>query len=64
MGSLDENVGGLMRRLIGWLVASVTGYAGWWLGSKIGFATGFLVSVLAAGFGMYVGYRWFDQNLK
>jgi len=55
---------GTMRALIGWLAAVVASYAGWWLGSKIGFATGVMASVVAAGFGMYAGYRWFDQNLK
>jgi len=59
-----ERWGGTMRGLIGWLAASVAGYAGWWLGSKNGFATGVMASVLAAGFGMYAAYRWFDQNLK
>lgn len=53
-----------MRGLIGWLAAGVAGYAGWWLGAKTGFATGVMVSVVAAGVGMYAGYRWFDQNLK
>jgi hypothetical protein len=23
-----------------------------------------MLSVVAAGVGMYVGYRWFDQNLR
>ena len=53
-----------MRALIGWLAAGVARCVGWWLGSKIGFATGVMASVVAAGFGMYAGYRWFDQNLK
>lgn len=53
-----------MRGLIGWLAAFLTGSAGWWLGSKIGFGTGVMVSVVAAGVGMYAGYRWFDANLK
>jgi hypothetical protein len=53
-----------MRGLIGWLAALLAGSAGWWLGSKVGFAVGVLLSVLAAGVGMYVGYRWFDRNLR
>ena len=53
-----------MRALIGWLSASLAGSAGWWLGSKIGFGTGVMLSVVAAGVGMYIGYRWFDANLK
>ena len=53
-----------MRALIGWLAALIAGYAGWWLGSKAGFAAAVLLSVVAAGVGMYAGYRWFDQNLR
>jgi hypothetical protein len=53
-----------MRGLIGWLAAFCAGYAGWWLGSRVGFATAIMVSVLASGVGLYLGYRWFDENLK
>lgn len=50
--------------LIGWLAAFLAGYAGWWLGSKISFATGVVLSVVASGVGLYAGYRWFDRNLR
>lgn len=53
-----------MRGLIGWLAALVASYAGWWLGSKIGLATGVMTSVVGGGFGMYAGYRWYDRNLR
>jgi hypothetical protein len=53
-----------MRRLIGWLAAFLAGWAGWWLGSKIGFAAGVMFSAVSAGVGMYAGYRWFDRNLR
>ncbi len=53
-----------MRALIGWLAAFLAGSAGWWLGVKVGFAAGVMLSVVAAGVGMYAGYRWFDRNLK
>lgn len=53
-----------MRALIGWLAAFFAGSAGWWLGSKIGFGTGVMLSVVTAGAGMYAGHRWFDANLK
>jgi hypothetical protein len=53
-----------MRGLIGWLAAFGAGYAGWWLGSKVGFATGVMVSAVASGVGLYFGCRWFDANLK
>jgi hypothetical protein len=55
---------GTMRALIGWLAAFVAGWAGWWLGAKAGFAAGVMLSVVAGGVGMYVGYRWFDRNLR
>ena len=53
-----------MRALIGGLAAFLAGSAGWWLGSKIGFATGVMLSAVTAGVGMYAGYLWFDRNLK
>lgn len=53
-----------MRMILGWLGATLAGWLGWWLGSFIGFATAMLVSVLAGAFGLYLGFRWFDQNLK
>jgi hypothetical protein len=53
-----------MRGLIGWLAAFLAGYAGWWLGSKAGFAAGVMLSVVASGGGLYAGSRWFDQNLR
>lgn len=52
-----------MKRILGLLAASFGGWAGWWLGSKVGFATGVLLSVFASGAGMYAAYRWFDDNL-
>ena len=53
-----------MRALIGWLTAFLAGWAGWWLGSQIGFAAGVMFSAVTAGVGMYAGYRWFDRNLR
>jgi hypothetical protein len=49
--------------MIGWLGAFLAGSAGWWLGAKVGFATGVMLSAVAAGVGMYAAYRWFDRNL-
>jgi hypothetical protein len=53
-----------MRGILGLLGAFVAGSAGWWLGAKVGFATGVMLSVVASGAGMYAGYRWFDAHLK
>lgn len=52
-----------MKRILGGLAASLGGWAGWWLGSRVGFATGVLLSVFSAGACMYAAYRWFDDNL-
>jgi hypothetical protein len=53
-----------MRTIIGWLSASLLGSAGWWLGARIGLGSAVVVSAIAGGFGLYLGFRWFDQNLK
>jgi len=52
-----------VRAIIGWLAAFIVGSAGWWLGQKIGFATAVILSAVGTGVGLYVGYRWFDDNL-
>jgi len=53
-----------MRLIIGWLVSCLMGSVGWWLGAKIGFGTGLVLSTVGSGGGLWVGFRWFDQNLK
>ena len=53
-----------MRGLIGWLAAFLAGSAGWWLGAKVGLGTAVVLGAVATGVGMYVGYRWYNRNLK
>lgn len=53
-----------MRGMIGWLAAFLVGSAGWWLGAKVGLGTAVVLGAVASGVGLYVGYRWFDRNLK
>jgi hypothetical protein len=53
-----------VRALIGWLAAFLAGSAGWWLGAKVGLGTAVVLGAVATGVGLYVGYRWYDQNLK
>lgn len=53
-----------MRGLIGWLSAFLAGSAGWWLGAKVGLGTAFVLGAVAGGVGLYIGFRWFDTNLK
>lgn len=52
-----------MRTLIGWGTATLCSGIGWWLGAHIGLGTAVVVSSIAGGFGLYGGYRWFDENL-
>jgi len=52
-----------MKRILGLLGAFIGGWVGWWLGARLNFAVGILLSVFAAGAGMYVAYRWFDEHL-
>jgi hypothetical protein len=44
--------------------AFLAGCAGWWLGTKAGLGMAVLLGAVASGIGLYVGHRWFDQNLK
>lgn len=51
-----------MTKLLGFVGATVGGYAGWALGAMGGTFTAFVVSMIGTGFGMYWGRRW-GQNL-
>ncbi|MEI2790942.1 MAG: hypothetical protein V9E93_19075 [Steroidobacteraceae bacterium] len=53
-----------LRGLIGWMGAFLVGSAGWWLGAKAGLGIAVVLGAVASGVGLYVGHRWFDQNLK
>ena len=46
-----------MKRFFAFLGATVGGYAGWQLGAPAGLLTGYLVSVVGSGAGIYVGIR-------
>ncbi|HLB85726.1 MAG TPA: hypothetical protein VJK00_13390, partial [Steroidobacteraceae bacterium] len=52
-----------MKRILGLLGAVLGGWLGWWLGARLGLAVGILLSVLTSGAGMYLAYRWYDENL-
>ena len=52
-----------MRAIIGWLAAFIVGSIGWWLGRKVGLGTAVVLSAVGTGFGLWAGYRWFDDNL-
>ncbi len=52
-----------MGKLAAFLGATVGGASGGWLGAKYGTMTGFFLSVLGTGIGIYLGKRWGDQYL-
>lgn len=46
-----------MSKLIGFIGATIGSYAGWALGSRFGIMTSFVLSIVGAGLGIYVGRR-------
>jgi uncharacterized membrane protein YeaQ/YmgE (transglycosylase-associated protein family) len=46
-----------MTKLLGFVGATVGGYAGWALGALAGPFTAFMVSMIGSGVGMYYGRR-------
>jgi uncharacterized protein YcfJ len=46
-----------MIKLMGFLGATIGGYAGWALGARFGTMTAFMVSMVGTGLGIYVGRR-------
>ncbi len=49
--------GGDVRKLFGFLGATIGGYAGWYAGAMIGFMTAFIVSMIGTGVGIYLANR-------
>lgn len=52
-----------MRTILGWGMASIASAVAWWLGAYINLGAAVILSAIAGGFGLYWGYRWFDENL-
>jgi len=46
-----------MGKLFSFLGATIGGYAGWFLGAKVGFMTAFVLSIVGTGIGIYYGRR-------
>ena len=46
-----------MRKLFSFLGATILGYAGWFIGARVGITTAFIVSMVGTGFGMYYGSK-------
>jgi hypothetical protein len=53
-----------MRTLIGWLGAFLLGSLGWWLGARLGLGVAVVFGAVASGTGLWLGYRWYDRNLR
>lgn len=50
-----------MQKLLGFVGASVIGSVGWWAGARVGVMTGFFLSMLGTGVGLYAGRRIADH---
>ena len=46
-----------MLKFYSFIGATVGSYAGWAIGSPVGFTTAFMVSMVGTGFGIYFGRR-------
>jgi hypothetical protein len=44
-------------KLIGFVGATVGGYAGWYLGAPVGLMTAFMLSMVGTGAGLYLGRK-------
>lgn len=43
--------------MLGFIGATVGGYAGWALGARFGTMTAFIISIIGTGIGIYAGNR-------
>ena len=52
-----------MTKLLAFLVGSIAGTIGWWLGAKIGIMTAIALSLIATVAGMYYANKWARENM-
>jgi hypothetical protein len=52
-----------MRKLLGWVGATVGGGVGWWAGARGGIMTAVFVSAIATGAGLFLGWWAADRLL-
>ncbi len=50
-----------LKKLAGFVGATVGGWLGWWLGAKVGIMTAFTVSMVGTGLGIYIAVRFARQ---
>ena len=46
-----------MGKLFSFIGATIGGYAGWFVGARVGTATAFILSMVGTGIGIYYGRR-------
>jgi hypothetical protein len=46
-----------MGKLFSFIGATIGGYAGWFVGAKVGITTAFILSMVGTGIGIYYGRR-------
>ena len=51
-----------MRKLLGWVGATLGGGIGWWAGARAGMMTAAIVSAVVTGAGLYIGW-WASDRL-
>ena len=47
-----------MTKLLSFVGATIASYSGWYAGSRFGFMTAFMLSMVGTGIGMDVGRRY------
>lgn len=52
-----------MRKLLTLISVSIGGWVGWWLGARVGIMTGFFLSMIGTGLGLYVAQRFIRDYL-
>jgi uncharacterized membrane protein YeaQ/YmgE (transglycosylase-associated protein family) len=52
-----------VRKLLGFIGATLGGWIGWWAGAHAGTMTAFIVSMVGTGLGIYAGKRIADEYL-
>jgi len=53
-----------MCKLCIFIGMTVLGWAGWWLGDKVGFVTAFIVSGVGSLVGVYLGWRIYRDLIE
>jgi hypothetical protein len=51
-----------MKKLLGWVGATVGGAVGWWAGARVGLMSAVVVSAVGTGVGLYLGW-WTAERL-